>query len=87
MFDRVYVDIVQVQLEILGISNGVFPESRLPDAALAAFATDLESLPHVSRLSSAALEASGAGSWFATFTVDFVKEKTPAAASSTALTL
>lgn len=43
--------------------------------ALAAFATDLESLPQTSHLSAASFEASGKGVWFARFTVDFVKEK------------
>jgi Tfp pilus assembly protein PilO len=46
-------------------------------AALAAFATDLESLPQASHLSSFSAQSSGNGSWFASYTVDFVKEKTP----------
>ncbi len=45
-------------------------------AALAAFATDLESLPQASRLSRMTVEASDKNLWFGTFTVEFVKEKT-----------
>ena len=44
--------------------------------AVAAFATDLESLPHPSRLSSFAAQSASGGSWFATYAVDFVKQKT-----------
>ncbi len=44
-------------------------------AALAALATDLESLPQVSHLSSFTIQSSGNRVWFATYTVDFVKQK------------
>ncbi|MBI3573565.1 hypothetical protein HY090_00760 [Candidatus Kaiserbacteria bacterium] len=46
-------------------------------AAIAAFATDLESLPVASHLSVMSLEVSDNRTWLASFTVDFVKEKPP----------
>lgn len=46
-------------------------------AQLAAFATDLESLPMASRLLSMNAEASENHLWFDTFVVQFVKEKAP----------
>lgn len=46
-------------------------------AAVTAFATDLESLPQASHLSSFTVQASGKQIWFATYVVDFVKVKTP----------
>lgn len=45
-------------------------------AAVAAFATDLESLPQPSRLSSFTAQAASGGSWFATYAVSFIKQKT-----------
>jgi hypothetical protein len=44
-------------------------------ANLAAFASALESLPLSSRVVSVSLEASGENSWFAAFTLEFVKRK------------
>jgi Tfp pilus assembly protein PilO len=44
-------------------------------AGLATFATDLESLPHASHLSSFTAQSSGGHAWFAAYTVDFVKQK------------
>ncbi len=44
-------------------------------AGLAAFASALESLPLSSRVVSMSLEASGENSWFAAFSLEFVKRK------------
>lgn len=47
-------------------------------AAITRFASALETRPEASRLVSASLEAADSGAWFATFVIDFIKEKTPA---------
>ncbi len=45
--------------------------------ALSHFASAIETLPEASRLVTASFEASDNKMWFATFAVDFIKEKTP----------
>lgn len=47
-------------------------------AAITRFASLLETLPEASRLVSASFEVSDNNAWFATFVVDFIKEKNPA---------
>lgn len=47
-------------------------------AALVSLATDLESLPQVSHLSSFSVQSTGNHTWFATYAVDFVKVKSSA---------
>ena len=51
-------------------------------AALSQFATALESLPVGSRLLTMSIEASANHTWFGTFTLDFVKEKSSTSMSS-----
>lgn len=46
-------------------------------AGLAAFASAVESLPLASRVTSVSLEASTDNSWFGTFSLEFLKRKSP----------
>lgn len=45
--------------------------------AMTRFASAIETLPEASRLANVSFEISDANIWFATFTVDFIKEKSP----------
>jgi hypothetical protein len=46
-----------------------------PFSALAAFSTDLESLPYASHLESVSLQSASGKNWFASYTLDFLKQK------------